>query len=162
MKLHRLHRKQRLPVSSEEAWAFFADPQNLPLITPPWLDFQLTSAVPERMHPGLILTYTIRPFLGFKVRWVTEITHVDTPHFFVDEQRFGPYRFWHHQHHFRDVKGGVEVEDIVHYALPLGPLGTLMHRFVVGGRLEEIFSYRREVLSQRFGSMNPKSKRIVG
>lgn len=162
MKLHRLHRRQRLPVSPEEAWAFFSDPQNLPLITPPWLDFQLTSAVPERMHPGMILTYTIRPFLGLKVRWVTEITHVDTPHFFVDEQRFGPYRFWHHQHHFREAKGGVEVEDVVHYALPFGPLGTFAHRLTVGGQLERIFSYRCEILEQRFGRVNPKSSRIVG
>ncbi len=151
MKLHRLHTVQRLPIEMDEAWAFFSSPKNLPLITPPSLDFQTTNDVPEVMHTGTIITYTIRPMFGLRVRWTTEITHADAPRLFVDEQRFGPYRFWHHQHHFRAIDGGTEVEDLVHYALPFGPLGDLAHALTVRRKLEEVFAYRREALAQRFG-----------
>ena len=95
--------------------------------------------------------------LGLKVRWVTEVTHADAPHFFVDEQRFGPYRFWHHQHHLRPVEGGVEVEDLVHYALPFGPLGRLVHGLWVRRQLDAIFAFRRAVLEERFGTWAPVS-----
>lgn len=153
MRLHRLHTIQQLPITIEEAWAFFASPKNLHLITPPWLDFKVTNEVPEVMHPGTIITYTIRPFLGIRVRWVTEITHVEAPSSFVDEQRFGPYRFWHHQHHFREVSGGVEVEDLIHYALPFGWLGGLAHAFLVKRQLATIFSFRQTALTERFGTV---------
>ena len=151
MKLHRLQTVQRLPIAMDEAWAFFSSPKNLSLITPSSLDFQMTNEVPEVMHTGTIITYTIRPLLGLKVRWATEITHADAPHLFVDEQRFGPYRFWHHQHHFRAIDGGTEVEDLVYYALPFGPLGSLAHALWVRRQLEEIFAFRREALEVRFG-----------
>ena len=153
MKLHRLQTVQRLPISLDEAWDFFSSPRNLRFITPPWLDFRITNEVPERMHTGAIITYTIRPMFGLPVGWVTEITHLDPPHFFVDEQRFGPYRLWHHQHFFRPIEGGIEAEDIVHYALPFGPLGSLVHRLTVHRRVQDIFAYRREVLTERFGEM---------
>jgi ligand-binding SRPBCC domain-containing protein len=151
MNLHRLRVVQHLPVGIDGAWAFFSSPKNLGAITPPWLDFCVTGEVPDEMHAGTILTYTVRPALGLKVRWVTEITHLEAPRFFVDEQRFGPYRFWHHQHRLRPVAGGTEVEDVVHYALPYGPLGTLVHALAVRRKLEEIFAYRREALARRFG-----------
>ncbi len=155
MKLHRLHALQRLPISTDEAWAFFSHPKNLPLITPPWLDFRMTNEVPAVMHAGALITYTIRPILGLRVRWVTEITHAEAPRLFVDEQRFGPYRFWHHQHRFRGIDGGTEMEDLVHYALPLGPLGALAHRLVVRRQLDEIFAFRRAALAERFGAWKP-------
>ncbi|GIV60535.1 MAG: SRPBCC domain-containing protein [Rhodothermaceae bacterium] len=151
MKLYRLQALQRLPLSLDDAWAFFSRPENLRAITPPWLDFRITNTPPEVMYAGAIITYTVRPLLGVPVRWVTEITHLHAPHFFVDEQRFGPYRFWHHQHHFRPVEGGVEVEDLVHYGLPLGPLGTLAHALLVRRQLAAIFAYRRGALESRFG-----------
>jgi len=149
--LHRLDRTQFLPVSPADAWDFFSDPRNLCLITPPDLGFAITSPVPERTYPGLIVTYTVTPFLGLAVRWVTEITHCEPPEFFVDEQRFGPYRFWHHQHHFRQVPGGVEMVDIVHYRLPFAPLGEVAAP-LVATRLRRIFDFRRESLESRFGS----------
>jgi ligand-binding SRPBCC domain-containing protein len=152
MKLYRLHAVQRLPISLEQAWAFFASPKNLPLITPPWLAFEMTNDAPARMQPGTILTYRIRPLFGVPVRWVTEITHAGEPYHFVDEQRFGPYRFWHHQHVFRPLEEGVEMEDVVHYGLPLGAAGRLAHGLVVRGRLQEIFAFRRAALLDRFGA----------
>lgn len=149
MTLHRLERTQFLPISLADAWDFFSDPRNLCLITPPDLGFAITSPVPERTYPGLIVTYTVTPFLGMAVRWVTEITHCEAPVFFVDEQRFGPYRFWHHQHHFRQVPEGVEMVDTIHYRLPFGPLGAVAAPFVAG-RLWRIFDFRREALDSRF------------
>jgi ligand-binding SRPBCC domain-containing protein len=159
MRLHRLAVKQDLPISLEEAWAFFSDPWNLPEITPPWLRLRITSNAPHRIYPGLVITYSVSPFPFVRNQWVTEITHVVDRELFVDEQRFGPYRFWHHQHHFRAIPGGVRVIDIVHYALPFDPVSEPVHRFGVRPRLRGIFRYRREVLRSRFGSLPPADVR---
>jgi ligand-binding SRPBCC domain-containing protein len=118
------------------------------------------------MYPGMLIEYTVRPLFGLPVRWVTEITHVREHEYFVDEQRAGPYRFWHHEHHFRPVEGGVEVRDLVSYRLPLGPLGSLINRLAVRGRLAQIFEYRRRVLEDRFGRVpagaTPESQSTTG
>jgi ligand-binding SRPBCC domain-containing protein len=111
LRLEHLHYALRIPIGLSAAWDFFSDPRNLGRMTPPSLAIEITSEPPPRMHPGMIITYTVRPLLGIPVRWVTEITHVREPNLFVDEQRFGPYRFWHHQHHFREVDGGIEISD---------------------------------------------------
>ncbi|PLX82799.1 MAG: cell division inhibitor [Desulfuromonas sp.] len=150
MKLYRLHYRQKLPVSLEEAWRFFSDPANLASITPPGLGFVVTSPPQSAMYPGMIISYRIRPLVNIPLAWVTEITHVRQPTYFVDEQRAGPYRFWQHQHHFRAIPGGVEMEDLVHYALPLGLLGNFLQRVAVGRQLEEIFSFRRHTLESLF------------
>ena len=142
---------QRLPISLPEAWSFFSDPRNLPRITPPSLGLEVTSDLPEVMYPGMIITYHVRLIPWVSVGWVTEITHVREPVLFVDEQRFGPYRFWHHEHHFREVEGGVEMEDIVHYALPLATIGRVFGGRLVRRRLEQIFSFRRRFLAREFG-----------
>jgi ligand-binding SRPBCC domain-containing protein len=116
------------------------------------MGFAIRSEVPEVVHPGLIIEYTIRPFARLRVTWVTEITHVIEGRLFVDEQRSGPYRMWHHEHHFAAVSGGVEMRDVVSYTLPLGPLGDLIDRLAVRGRLAAIFAYRETVLRDRFGA----------
>lgn len=149
--LHRLHRTQRLPIPIPTAWEFFSDPRNLVRITPPDLDFVITSGLERTMHPGQIITYTIRPLMGVRRRWVTEITHVDPPHLFVDEQRFGPYRFWHHLHRFVEVEGGVEMTDTVHYLIGIPLIDPLIDRFVVRPRLEGIFDFRKLALEGIFG-----------
>lgn len=146
-----LREVQRLPISLPEAWSFFSDPRNLPRITPPSLGLEVTSDLPGVMYPGMIITYRVRPIPWVSVGWVTEITHVREPVLFVDEQRFGPYRFWHHEHHFREVEGGVEMKDIVHYALPLGTIGRVFGGPLVRRRLERIFSFRRRFLVREFG-----------
>lgn len=147
--IHRLERKQRLPISLAEAWAFFSSPLNLPDITPPWLAFSLTTEKAEEMYPGMMITYCLKPFLGVPVCWVSEITHV-APCFFVDEQRIGPYRLWHHQHIFKEKPGGVEMTDIVHYALKWGILGDLAHYLIVRKKLDRIFDYRHDRLAEIF------------
>ncbi|MEZ4702304.1 MAG: SRPBCC family protein [Rhodothermales bacterium] len=158
MRIHRLQTLQRLPISIEEAWDFFSSPKNLRQITPHWLDFRMTNEAPEEMRPGTILSYTIRPVPLINVQWVTEITHIKKPNFFVDEQRFGPFKMWHHEHYFRPHMGGVEVEDIVQYGLYLGPIGTLAHDLYVRRRLHEIFTFRAQVLEQRFGRFESEAK----
>ena len=149
MKLHRLDARQVLPVTLAEAWDFFSDARNLARITPPSMGFEVTSELPGKMYAGMIIEYRVRPLLGVAVQWVTEITHVEEHVRFVDEQRFGPYRFWHHQHHFRPVDGGVEATDIVHYALPPG--GGAVRGLLVEPRLREIFDYRRTALETFLG-----------
>lgn len=148
--LHTLARTQVLPVSLKKAWEFFSDPCNLSEITPEWLGFRVTCERPDHMYAGQILTYTIQALPGLRMSWVTEITHVREPHFFVDEQRLGPYAFWHHQHRFEEVPGGVRMEDVVNYALPLGPFGDMVHWLFVEKRLEGIFDFRARTLARKF------------
>ncbi len=155
MRVHRLSKTQFLPIPPEDAWNFFASPANLPKITPPWLNLQPTSKFPEEMHPGLIVTYRVAPFPGLKANWVTEITHIVPGQLFVDEQRAGPYRFWHHQHHFKAVPGGTEMRDVVHYALPFGFIGDLVAGGMVRKRVRGIFEYRTTVLRDQFGTPPP-------
>lgn len=149
MKPSIFQRTQFLPISLEAAWDFFSNPRNLPDITPPALGFQITSAVPDKMYAGMVVSYTVTPFAGFKVDWTTEITHVKELEFFVDEQRFGPYRFWHHQHFFQQLPGGMEMSDKVTYLLPFQPFGQIAAGFV-RKKLEQIFDYRQQMLQHKF------------
>ena len=152
MKPFTLERSQILPVGIDRAWEFFSDPGNLARITPPSMDFRLTSPARETTYAGQIITYSIRPLLGISMAWTTEITHLSRPNFFVDEQRFGPYRFWHHQHHFTEVADGVEMRDLVHYLLPHMQFTRLVNRLIVVPRLKRIFDYRRQALQEIFPS----------
>lgn len=145
MRMIRFERVQKLGINISSAWDFISNPANLARITPPDLRFRLTAPLPARMHPGMLASYTITPFDRIRIRWVTEITHVTHPIMFVDEQRFGPYRFWHHQHHFRELDDGVEMRDIVHYMLPFDPFSRLVAG-LVARRLEYIFDFRREAI----------------
>ena len=106
-----------------------------------------------KMYPGMIITYKISPLLGIKMNWMTEITHVDDKKYFVDEQRFGPYALWHHQHHFKAIEGGVQMTDLLHYAIPYGPIGTLANAFFVKGKVEQIFNYRTIAIEELFGKL---------
>lgn len=140
-----------LPIGLSEAWDFFSSPNNLPRITPPEMQCVITSDPAEKMYPGLIITYRMKPLPGIPVNWVTEITHVREPFFFVDDQRSGPFKMWHHKHYFKPIPGGVLCEDVVHYRLPMGFPGRIMNRLVVREQLEKIFNYRERVLVQTFG-----------
>ncbi len=121
---------------------FFFISLNLKKITPPELGFQVKTELPDKMYEGLMIEYTVKPLFGIPMNWVTEIKTVKDLEFFVDEQRVGPYKIWHHEHHFKKVDGGVEMTDIVSYALPLGFIGRLMHPIIVKKKLEEIFDFR--------------------
>ena len=151
MKIYTLNRVQILPVKIDQAWDFFTSPHNLSKITPSSMDFKVLSKNDGPIHPGMIIRYTVTPILGIPLNWVTEITHVEHQHLFVDEQRFGPYAFWHHLHKFKEVEEGVEMEDLVHYALPFGLIGAAAHELLVKNKLNEIFDFRTKVLREIFG-----------
>lgn len=150
VKTYFLQRRQILETDSATAWRFFSNPFNLPRITPPWLDFQIINQPPETVYAGLIITYRLRPLGGIALSWVSEITQVHPPDFFVDEQRQGPYRFWHHHHFLRSTKTGVENIDGVHYGLPYGLLGIMAHGTFIRRQLMKIFDYRRHALHHIF------------
>lgn len=152
MKVYHFESTQILPISLAEAWSFFSSPTNLKKITPEELDFRiLKDFKDEKMYAGQLINYIVRPVLGIPMRWTTEITHVEQGSYFVDEQRFGPYTLWHHKHFFKEIDGGVEMTDSVHYALPLGVLGHIAHWLFVKKKLAAIFEYRRKVLEVEFG-----------
>jgi ligand-binding SRPBCC domain-containing protein len=152
MKIYQLKTSQKLPISLEKAWEFFSNPANLSKITPTWLNFQVTSALPDKMYAGLIITYFVRPMLNIPQTWVTEITHVQEPNYFVDEQRFGPYKMWHHEHIFKHIEdNNILMEDIVSYAVPFGFIGRIVNKLIISKKINEIFNYRREVLEKMFG-----------
>lgn len=148
-----LHRVQLIPAPLDKVWSFFSDPANLPRITPADMHFEiLSSPQGDRIYAGQLIEYKLRPLPWLRTRWLTEITQVGEGHYFVDEQRQGPYKLWHHQHHFREIHGGVEMTDLVHYLVPFGFLGDLVNAFFVRRRLEEIFRYRRQVVEASFGA----------
>jgi ligand-binding SRPBCC domain-containing protein len=151
MKIYRLSSKQNLPISKKEAWDFLSNPKNLKTITPEYMSFDILSGADRPMFAGQIIQYIVTPLLGIKTKWVTEITHVLEGEYFVDEQRFGPYALWHHKHFIKEIPGGVEMEDIIDYKVPMGILGQLVHPFIVKPKLDEIFEFRRKKLIERFG-----------
>lgn len=155
-KYYKLYRKTVLPVSIEEAWEFFSSPQNLKKITPPFLGFEVTSQNPNNMYPGMIITYIVKPVLGIPLKWMTEITQVREHEFFIDEQRVGPFKLWHHQHLFKSTDNGVVMEDIIHYILPLSILGRIAHSLFVKKKLNQIFNYRSEVTDNLWSTLNTK------
>ena len=151
MPVHTLERIQVFPATLAQAWEFFSSPRNLERITPKALDFQILSDLPPRMYAGMMIRYRVRPLLGIPLTWVTEITHIEEGVRFVDEQRVGPYRMWHHEHHFRELDGGrIEMLDRVTYQLAGGWLSEPVHALVVRSQLAKIFEFRTEAVSRLF------------
>ena len=153
MKIFKLHTKQKLPITIQVAWDFLSNPKNLKEITPNTMNFNITDCDYKKIYPGQIIQYTVTPLLNIPLKWVTEITHVVDKKFFVDEQRFGPYSLWHHKHFIKEVEGGIEMEDIIHYKIPFGPLGVLANYLFVQKKLGSIFVYRRKKLIELFGDL---------
>lgn len=151
MKIYTLQRKQVLPISLSEAWDFFSTPKNLSKITPEGMGFKiLYVSGGDKAYAGQLIRYKIKIMPGITVHWLTEITQVKEPLHFIDEQRFGPYSLWHHQHHFKEVTGGVEMTDEVNYAIPFGIFGRLAHWLFVGDEVNRIFDFRFKMLEHYF------------
>lgn len=148
--MYQLKRTQFVKTDLQTCWDFFSSPKNLKEITPDYMGFDVLVELPEKMYEGLMIEYTVRPLLGIPMKWITEIKYVHDKQFFVDEQRKGPYKIWHHEHHFKEVEGGVEMTDIVSYEIPLGILGKIAHPLVVKKKLEEIFDYRFKRVDEIF------------
>jgi ligand-binding SRPBCC domain-containing protein len=153
MKIYRFESKQNLPISKKEAWEFLSSPKNLKKITPEYMSFDIISGADRPMFAGQIIQYLVTPIFSIKTKWVSEITHVVDGEYFVDVQLFGPYSLWHHKHFIKEIPGGVEIEDIIDYKVPLGILGQFVHPFIVKPKLEEIFEYRRKKLITLFGEI---------
>ncbi len=151
MKVYQLHANQFLPVTPRIAWDFLSDPENLQHITPVHMKFRILDCAKTPMYPGQIILYRVTPYRGFNTLWVTEITHMVPDQYFVDEQRFGPYSFWHHKHFIRPVEGGVLMEDIIDYKLLYGLPGQLLHNSLVKPQLKQIFEYRSRKLQELYG-----------
>ena len=150
--IHSLRFEQKIPISITEAWQFLSSPKNLKVITPANMGFEIISKFHgDHMYAGQIIEYTVKPILSIPLKWCTEITHVHEPNYFVDEQRFGPYSFWHHQHHIKEIEKGVEMIDIIHYKLPLGFLGDIMNIVMVKNQLNSIFQFRKEKIDTLYG-----------
>ena len=148
--MYQFKRIQFFKTDLQTCWDFFSSPDNLAKITPKYMGFDVKTSVPKQMYEGLIIAYTVKPVLGIPVEWVTEITHIKDKAFFVDEQRKGPYTLWHHEHHFRELDGGVEMTDIVSYIIPFGMIGRIIHPFLVKPKLKEIFEYRFKAVDELF------------
>jgi ligand-binding SRPBCC domain-containing protein len=143
---------QQIPLSLAEAWDFFSSPANLQAITPPKMGFQIISKHHGgKMYAGQIIEYKVKPVLGIPLYWMTEITHVKDQEYFIDEQRYGPYSLWHHQHHFKPIEGGVEMTDIVHYKNPFWFLGDIANALFVREQLREVFEFRFHKIEELFG-----------
>lgn len=153
MKIYRLEAKLNLPITKQEAWEFLSSPKNLKTITPQYMSFDILSGADRPIYAGQIIQYLVTPLLGIKTKWVSEITHVEKGEYFVDVQLYGPYALWHHKHFIKEIPGGVEMEDIIDYKVPLGILGQLVHPFLVKPKLNEIFEYRRKKLVELFGEL---------
>ena len=149
-KVHYLTSVQKIPLSLEKTWEFFSDANNLLTITPPFLNLKVTNKVfGEEVYAGQIISYKVKPLAGIAVSWTTEITHVVKEKIFVDQQIKGPYKLWHHQHHFKSIEGGTEMTDIVHYRLPFAPFGDITHP-IVKRKLVDIFTYRFDKINEVF------------
>ena len=151
MKIFKLKYSQKLPINLNEAWDFLSSPNNLELITPKSMDFNIIDWDKKKAYPGQIIQYTVKPLLGIKINWVTEITQVRDKEFFIDEQRFGPYTFWHHKHFIKEIEGGVIMEDVIHYKPPFGFIGVLLNFLFINSKLNSVFKYRELELIKTFG-----------
>lgn len=151
MRIYRRQWEKIVPRPLNEVWDFFSRPENLNEMTPEDMSFEILSDIAgKEMYVGMIILYKVSPLLGIKMRWATEITHIEPIRYFVDEQRSGPFAMWHHEHHFEEVEGGVKMTDLLHYAVPLGPLGALANQLFVRDRVEEIFRFRDQAVDRLF------------
>lgn len=150
---YQLHHVQRVAAGLEDVFPFFSDPANLESLTPPWLGFRIVGATDAPVRLGTRIRYRLR-LNGIPLRWESVISAYEPGRMFADEQVRGPYRSWYHRHLFRPVEGGVEIEDLVDYELPLGVIGRLAHALIVRRQLRQIFDFRQERMRERFGGLS--------
>ena len=149
--IYTLSTEQRLNISLEEAWEFFSSPENLQSITPSHMGFQITSKINRQVYIGQIITYKIGILSGIMQNWVSEITQVKERELFIDEQRFGPYKMWHHEHWFYNLSdGSTLIEDKISYKIPFGFLGTIAQHVFIKKQLTDIFEFRFNKLESLF------------
>lgn len=152
MGFYQFERTQKINASLDEVWDFISSPANLKHITPKYMGFDITSKnIPEKMYEGMLISYKVSPLLNIKTNWVTEITHIKEKQFFIDEQRMGPYKMWHHQHFIEEIPNGVLMRDVVSYIPPFGIFGAIANKFFVKNKLKQIFVFRQKALDKKYG-----------
>ena len=152
MPTYQFYREQIIPASTSEVWNFISSPENLKKITPPEMGFDITTPhLPKKMYAGMIISYKVGVLPGFKTNWVTEITQVRDGEYFIDEQRVGPYRIWHHQHLLKAHDKGVIMTDLITYVPPMGFLGAIANKLMIEGKLNDIFTFRENAIIDIFG-----------
>ena len=152
MKIYTFHRKQKLPITLNEAWKFLSNPKNLSTLTPKEMNFTIISKDDKPMYAGQVIQYSVTPLAGIKATWVSEITHLVEGNYFVDLQLYGPYAFWHHKHFIKEIEGGVIMEDVIHYKPPFGFIGVLLNFLFINSKLNSVFKYRELELIKTFGN----------
>ncbi|MBK7130430.1 MAG: SRPBCC family protein [Crocinitomicaceae bacterium] len=151
MPFYQFTRTQKIPANVKQVWDFISRPENLSKITPTSMEFKMTSEqVAETMYAGMIITYSVKPLAGLSMQWMTEITQVKPEYYFVDEQRVGPYKLWHHQHKIEPTEGGVLMTDIITYMPPLGFFGAIANSLFIRKKLHQIFDFRMKALEEIF------------
>ena len=151
MKIYYKEWSQTIPGSMEKVWHHFSRPENLDKLTPENMAFQIISDIKDRpMYEGMIIRYRVSPVLNIPLNWATEITHIKDREYFIDEQRFGPYTLWHHEHHFEETPQGILMKDQLHYAIPFGIFGRIANAIFVEARIDEIFTYRQKCIDEIF------------
>ena len=158
MNLYKIFHTQKLPVTLEQAWSYFTNPDNLEVLTPKDMGLVNRKDTPNSLvysdnslYQGKLIEHSVKVLPFYRMNWVSEITAIEPKKYFVDQQRSGPYQFWHHTHIFREIDRGVEVVDFIRYALPLGVLGKLAHPLLVKPKLDQVFTFRQHKLEQIFG-----------
>jgi len=155
MAFYQFEQTQKINTSKEDLWKFISSPANLKKITPAYMGFDITTKNrSEKMYEGMLISYIIKPVLNIKTKWVTEITHINEGVFFIDEQRMGPYKLWHHQHFIEEIPGGVLMKDIVSYIPPFGFIGVIANKLFIKNKLKQIFAFRNQALEKKYGIYN--------
>lgn len=150
--IHVLRREQVVKAPMERIWAFFSDPHNLNTLTPPDLSFRIVSETADRMYEGQMIEYRVSFMKGIWSKWLTEITHVSDRAYFVDEQRIGPYKLWHHEHWFIPEGESIRLVDKVTFVVGFGPIGDLLALLWIRRKLNHIFDYRLKKTAELFGN----------
>ena len=148
--IYELKTEQTFDAPIDEVWEFFSTPRNLEKITPEKLKFQILNNIADKAYPGQIIAYKISIFPPVQTKWVTEITQVKEKEFFVDEQRYGPYAMWHHEHHFKSEGDKTVMTDLIYFKMPFGILGKIVFNLYAKKKLTEIFTFRKEEVLEAF------------
>ncbi|MBE0470650.1 MAG: SRPBCC family protein [Methyloprofundus sp.] len=154
MKIYQLYYQQVLNMSRDEAWQFFTSPHHLNTITPDFFTITPISKVPEEIYRGLMIAYNMKAVFSWPMAWLSEISHCETGHYFIYDQRIGPFKFWSHEVRLTEQDQGILLEDIVFYAMPFGLFGSLCHKLMIADKLANIFNTRADYLAHRSGNLS--------
>lgn len=94
------------------------------------------------------VTFQARHF-GMRWRLTAHVSEYDRPKYFADEQERGPFKRWHHAHHFApDGNGGTVMRDVIDFAAPFGPLGALIDRLVLHRYMVRLIERRNQYIKK--------------